>query len=840
VNTPLQIATPDELNALRFQLRNNAYHPVPVIGAHVNTNSAGKRPIMEAWQTRCFNADEQEIARWPQAERNSTNTGILCGKTVGVDIDVLDPELSDYLVRRCKAHLGPTSLLRIGREPKTLLCYRVESPVKKLQTPDLFFNDGVDGVKAKVEILGAGQQFVAFGIHPDTHAPYRWPERSPLDTPATDIPLVTLEALQVFVAEAEQVLRGAGARTGSEIKRAGQAQTTGPITRPGKITSAFRDNELPSRETISDALDHIPNDMDYDGWIRIGFSLYHGLGDGGRDLWERWSDRSSKNDPSLTARKWPTFASGASITIRTVLWEAGRNGWKQSREGDAASRGDNAVTGERSEKIAVAWNDPVELPSSLRPVASFDFEFLPRNIAPWVRDISDRMQCPADFVAVSAVTALGSALGRKIGIRPQQQTNWLEVPNLWACIVGRPGAMKSPAMAEALKPLQRLEAEARKANETALRDFAADKEAFELRKQHTQKKAKSALERGEEISKMLRIDEPQAPKSRRFIVNDCTYEALGEILADNPTGILASRDELISLLKTLDREEYAAARGFFLTAWNGTSGYTFDRIMRGRTHIEAACVSLLGSTQPGKIAEYMRRAVSGGAGDDGLIQRFGLLVWPDQSTDWKDVDRYPDSNARQLAWDTFQRMADLTPASVGAEMDQFEAIPFLRFDESGQILFSQWRETLERRLRFGELHAAMESHLSKYRKLVPALALINHLADGGVGPVDELAALRAVSFSEYLESHARRAYAAGSEAEAAAAKAILNRIRAGDLSSGFTARDIRQRDWSNLTDKDQIQAGLGLLVDCDWIAADRIDTGGRPKTSYRINPRAAQ
>jgi hypothetical protein len=297
---------------------------------------------------------------------------------------------------------------------------------------------------------------------------------------------------------------------------------------------------------------------------------------------------------------------------------------------------------------------------------------------------------------------------------------------------------------------------------------------------------------------------------------------------------------LISLLKTLDREEYAAARGFFLTAWNGTSGYTFDRIIRGRTHIEAACISLLGSTQPGKIAEYMRRAIAGGAGDDGLIQRFGLLVWPDQNPEWKNVDRYPDSSARQLAWATFQRLSDLEPMSVGAEIDQYESIPFLRFDENAQRFFAEWRETLELRLRSGELHPAMESHLSKYRKLVPALALINHLTDGGRDRIDVMSTQRAIKFSYYLETHALRAYAAGSEAEVAAAKAILHRIRKGDLGNGFTARDIRQRDWANLTDSEQIQAGLGLLADHDWIAGDRINTGGRPKITYRINPRAAQ
>ena len=144
------------------------------------------------------------------------------------------------------------------------------------------------------------------------------------------------------------------------------------------------------------------------------------------------------------------------------------------------------------------------------------------------------------------------------------------------------------------------------------------------------------------------LTEPAAPTARRYIVNDTSYDALGEILADNPNGVLAFRDELVSLLKGLDREEQAAARGFFLTAWNGTASYTFDRIIRGKTHIEAACLSLLGSTQPGRLAEYVRRAVSGGAGDDGLIQQFGLLVWPDQKGDWKECDRWPDTDGASV------------------------------------------------------------------------------------------------------------------------------------------------------------------------------------------------
>ena len=136
------------------------------------------------------------------------------------------------------------------------------------------------------------------------------------------------------------------------------------------------------------------------------------------------------------------------------------------------------------------------------------------------------------------------------------------------------------------------------------------------------------------------------------------------------------------------------------------------------------------------------------------------------------------------------------------------------------------------------MHASLESHLAKYRKLVPSLALINHLADGGQGPVTEIAVLRGLSFAEYLESHAQRAYGSGLEVEAATAKAILARIRRGDLQGEFNVRDVQRKDWSNLSDRDQIAAGLDLLDDLHWVRSRKLETGGRPKLIYAINPKA--
>jgi Protein of unknown function (DUF3987) len=509
--------------------------------------------------------------------------------------------------------------------------------------------------------------------------------------------------------------------------------------------------------------------------------------------------------------------------------------WKPKSEGNGGAF-DSFDSDQGRRFSETEWPNPRPIPDALLPVATFDSAFLPDAIAPWAMDISDRMQCPPDFVGIPAMVALGSIIGRKVAVRPQRKTDWYEVANLWGCIVGRPGTMKSPAMDEALKPLHRLEVEARKSNEGAAKDYELQVEFNKLLKEETAKKARKGLASGSAIASDLAVDELEEPKARRYVVNDATYEALGVILADNPNGTLAFRDELVSLLKTLDREEHVAARGFFLTAWNGTSGYTFDRIIRGKTHIDAACVSLLGSTQPGRLADYMRSAISGGAADDGMIQRFSLLVWPDQTRDWKNTDRYPASEPRAAAWRAFRLLDELIPEAIGAAKDEFAPVPYLRFDESAQGVFAEWHHDLEIRLRSDELHHSLESHLAKYRKLVPALALINHLTDGGSGAIPETAIVRALAFSEYLETHAERAYGAGSEVGTAAAKAILKHIRNGDLADGFTARDVHRPRWSNLSEHFQVQAGLDLLCDLDWLFAEKRETGGRPSVAYHINP----
>ena len=302
---------------------------------------------------------------------------------------------------------------------------------------------------------------------------------------------------------------------------------------------------------------------------------------------------------------------------------------------------------------------------------------------------------------------------------------------------------------------------------------------------------------------------------------------------ENPNGLMVEADEIIGLLKQLDAGGQEVARSFYLTAADGDKPYTFDRIIRGKgLHIPALCLSIIGGIQPGVLAEYVRQATGGGAGADGLLQRFGLMVYPDISPNWKEVDRYPDTAAREAVNQLAERLDNLDPDSIGAEADKYDGVPFLRFDEAAQTLFSEWRSTLEIRLRSGEEHPSIISHLSKYRKLIPSLALINHLCDGGQGAVTLESLLRAIAFSEYLESHARRIYSYATRPDIDAAKTLLKRLHTGKLPTPFKGRDIYRAGWTGLETPPKAQAAISLLQEYGHLREELLETGGRSTSQF--------
>jgi len=484
------------------------------------------------------------------------------------------------------------------------------------------------------------------------------------------------------------------------------------------------------------------------------------------------------------------------------------------------------------------WPDPVPLPDELPPVPRFDSELLPAILRRRADDIANRMQCPSEYVAVGLLSVLSGAIGRNCGILPKRYDDWIVVPNLWSAVVGRPGVMKTPALGEVLQPIRELEREAAEDHEFNLRVYAEEQAIAHQRKKVAEDSIRKALKERKDPRDAARdavVDEGAEPVCRRFLLHDPTVEKLGEVLRDNPRGVLLFRDELTGFLRSLDKQGREGDRAFYLEAWNGTNSFTYDRIGRGTVRVEAACVSILGGIQPGPLSAYVRGLR--GETDDGLLQRFQLIVYPDISALWTHVDRPPDSRAAIGVSDLVKRLSCLDATRIGAEPG---AIPALRFADDAHAEFVTWWSSHEVRLRAGSEVPALEAHLSKYRKLVPALALLLHLADRGEGPVGLISVQRAIAWAGLLEAHARRVYAPAISARLDAARELAKRISRGEIGPQFALRDVYRKGWAGLAEREDAISAVMALEDFEWVCSREEPTAGRYRTVYEVNPKAAK
>jgi Primase C terminal 2 (PriCT-2)/Family of unknown function (DUF5906) len=286
-------------------LTDNGYLVVPVKWGE-------KAPVPKDWPRYRFQA--ADLGKYA-----TCGTGILTGAVVGVDIDVLRPDLAAALEEFAKQSFGDAPR-RVGKAPKSLRVYRAAEPFGKIQTPPYRFPDDAAAFKGhKVEILAAGQQFVSFNLHPDTRQLYIWHGAgSPLDTPVDALPAITEAQARAFIAECAVRLQASGAL---KIGRFAASDADRKHV-PNEQQRARRPEEC------SAALAAIPNeDEDFDSWLQVLLAAKGALGAEGKDAFFAWSAKSAKHDAANTAKEW-AGANPTSLGAGTIYHLAREHGWR--------------------------------------------------------------------------------------------------------------------------------------------------------------------------------------------------------------------------------------------------------------------------------------------------------------------------------------------------------------------------------------------------------------------------------------------------------------------------------------------------------------------------------
>jgi len=478
----------------------------------------------------------------------------------------------------------------------------------------------------------------------------------------------------------------------------------------------------------------------------------------------------------------------------------------------------------------LTWDKPKELKAELLPVKPLDPEMLPDSMRDYITDIAERMDHSSpDYVAVGVMVALATLIGRKLAVMPKRYDPWLVVPNLWGAVIGRPSAKKTPSLTKAMAPLHQFESVEFENHGLAMGKYLEQVKVAKVALKANEKLLKKKIEGGKQeegekdFLKSLNLGPVEPPPCKRFIVNDATVEKLGELLGSNPMGVLLFRDELTGWLNTMDKPDRASDRAFYLECWAGTGSFTYDRIGRGTQRIESATLSLMGGIQPGKLMPYLV-AQKEGKGDDGLIERFQLMVFPDPKP-FEHVDRRPNEEAEQKAIQIFNKLnwleGDLANPTI------------LKFLPDAQKLFDTWYDKNQNLVRSATLSPQLESHLAKYVSLFPSLALIIHAVDSSPGgSIGIQSAKKALAWCEYLESHARRVYALA-DGPIGSAKALQKRLH--NMPNPFRIGAINSKNWHGLTTTDQIHEALNSL--CEHGHLQKVVSGTtRPATDYFKHP----
>lgn len=264
-----------------------------------------KRPFGKEWETTVHGPKRVDAAI--RKGRGNFGVGIKTKKTPGVDIDCYDSDIVEHMREFTVEMLGET-IERVGQPPKMLLVYRAEKPFRKVQSTR--YEDD-EGRSVKLEVLGDGQQFVAFHVHPDTEQPYRWKDKkAPHNTPIDKLPTITEKQAQKIADEFDRIARERGWKRASKMTRVERADPTSGreldfddpfITDKHKVQI--------SPDDLRAKLQMIPDVDDHDIWFHIGMALYHQFdgSDEGLMLWHEWSAQGSKYDSDVLDDRWKSF-----------------------------------------------------------------------------------------------------------------------------------------------------------------------------------------------------------------------------------------------------------------------------------------------------------------------------------------------------------------------------------------------------------------------------------------------------------------------------------------------------------------------------------------------------
>jgi hypothetical protein len=322
----------------------------------------------------------------------------------------------------------------------------------------------------------------------------------------------------------------------------------------------------------------------------------------------------------------------------------------------------------------------IELTANEFPIIAFPSLFRDYTI-----DLKNSLNFPIDYTALSILTAISTAVGSNVSLRVKD--NWFELPSLYTCLVGNPGANKTHPINMAFKPL---------------------KDKDKVRQEDFEKKYNEFL-KYQKLSKKERNDAPEVvePKLEKSILNNFTTEILYKRLQQNERGCAVVSDEIISFFEGMNNYSKTDQIGIYLSFWNNQPT-TIDRVSTPiPLFILEPYLSIIGGLQ----INALPKAFPADKINNGFLQRF-LFAFPDEAI------KHPINN--NLQNDDLKRKYD----EFIFECYKKKSKTILKWNSEAKLYFYNWQknncdlvnenqETIK-----GEIYSKFDNHFLRLATLL--------------------------------------------------------------------------------------------------------------------------
>lgn len=447
----------------------------------------------------------------------------------------------------------------------------------------------------------------------------------------------------------------------------------------------------------------------------------------------------------------------------------------------------------------------------------FPLDACPKVIAEYAQDCAERLGVETGMIAMPCIVATASLIPDSIQIQPKKyDTEWRESARLWCAVVAEPGDKKTPAIDMSVKHIKEIEKELFLEDQKALDEYERQLAEYERSK----KKVNTPI-----------LEKPKKPPQHRKMADDTTVERLGDILVDNPNGILVLKDELSGWIGSFDAYRSNGSlgkdRSLYLELYNG-GPKLIDRVKKGRMIVPNWSACILGGIQPGPMKRNMAKIT-----DDGLIQRFMVIQG----------GRKGGGQDRRPQYDSLTNYFRLQSRISKADIPEQGLI--ITLSEGAQEERKKVMDAANLIMVLPEVSPAFKAHLSKWDGLYSRILLTFHITesfsneDVGIPSVvmRKTAARAAKLMLNYLLPNAARFYLEliGNDKHFVHARWIAGHILAHKLEK-ITRREIG-RAYSNLRDDEGgINRAMRVLTVSDWVKPSKWDNLNRPKW-WAVDPR---